>query len=65
MLLSGEADIGIATEALAQFPELVALPCYRWTHAVVVPPGHPLLEGDAPLTLQRLAAFPIITYDAG
>jgi LysR family cys regulon transcriptional activator len=65
MLLSGEADIGIATEALSQYPELVALPCYRWTHSVVVPPGHALLDGVQPLTLDRLAAYPIITYDAG
>jgi LysR family cys regulon transcriptional activator len=64
MLLDGEADIGIATEALAQYEELVALPCYRWTHAVIVPPGHPLLDGE-PLTLARLAVHPLITYDAG
>lgn len=64
MLLDGEADLGIATEALAQYDDLVALPCYRWTHSVVVPPGHALLDG-APLTLARLARFPLITYDAG
>jgi LysR family transcriptional regulator, cys regulon transcriptional activator len=67
-LLSGEADIGIATEALAEYDELVALPCYRWTHAVVVPQGHPLaLEAAAgqALTLDRLAQFPLITYEAG
>lgn len=64
MLLDGEADIGIATEALAQYDELVALPCYRWTHAVLVPPGHELLDGQ-PLTLARLARHPLITYDAG
>ena len=64
MLLEGEADIGIATEALAHYDDLVALPCYRWTHSVVVPPEHPLLDGQ-PLTLERLAAFPLITYDAG
>jgi len=63
MLLSGEADVGIATEALDQYDELVVLPCYRWTHSVIVPPGHPLL--DAPLTLERLAAYPLITYDNG
>ena len=63
MLLSGEADVGIATEALSSYPELVALPCYRWTHSVIVPPGHALL--DAPLTLHRLAQFPLITYDTG
>ncbi|MES2091106.1 MAG: CysB family HTH-type transcriptional regulator [Pseudomonadota bacterium] len=64
MLLSGEADIGIATEALTQYDQLVTLPCYRWTHSVVVPHGHPLLDG-APLTLERLSRFPIVTYDAG
>ncbi|MBC7954706.1 MAG: CysB family HTH-type transcriptional regulator [Cytophagales bacterium] len=64
MLLSGEADIGVATEGLAQYDQLVALPCYRWTHSVIVPPGHELLDG-APLTLQRLANFPVITYDVG
>jgi LysR family transcriptional regulator, cys regulon transcriptional activator len=64
MLLSGEADIGIATEALAEYDALVALPCFRWTHSVIVPPKHPLLDG-APLTLARLAEHPIITYGAG
>ncbi len=65
MLLSGEADIGVATEALSQFDQLVALPCYRWTHSVVVPPGHDLLQHDGPLTLQRIARHPVITYDEG
>jgi LysR family cys regulon transcriptional activator len=68
MLLDGDADIGVATEALAQYDELVALPCYRWTHAVLVPKGHPLEQEAArgqPLTLQRLAGFPVITYEAG
>ncbi|MBU0915461.1 MAG: CysB family HTH-type transcriptional regulator [Gammaproteobacteria bacterium] len=64
MLIDGEADIGIATEALDQYPQLVTLPCYTWTHSVVVPPGHPLLDGQ-PLTLERLAKFPLITYDGG
>ena len=65
MLLSGEADIGVATEALAQYEQLVALPCYRWTHSIVVPPDHELLKVDGPVTLQQLARFPIITYEAG
>ncbi|MDB5930244.1 MAG: transcriptional regulator, LysR family [Polaromonas sp.] len=63
MLLSGEVDVGIATEALNDYPDLVALPCYRWTHSVIVPPGHPLL--GMPLTLHSLAQFPLITYDTG
>ncbi len=68
LLRSGEADIGIATEALAEHEELVALPCYRWTHAVVVPQHHPLAEESQrglPLTLARLAQFPLITYENG
>jgi LysR family cys regulon transcriptional activator len=65
MLLSGEADVGIATEALASYPQLVAMPCYRWTHSIVVPPGHPLLNVAGPVSLAQLAAFPIITYELG
>jgi LysR family cys regulon transcriptional activator len=65
MLLSGEADIGVATEALSDYNQLVTLPCYRWTHSVVVPHGHPLLAGTGPITLQQLTRFPIITYEVG
>lgn len=63
MLLTGQAEIGIASHVLANEPELVALPCYRWTHSVVVPAGHALL--DQPLSLERIAEHPVITYDTG
>jgi LysR family cys regulon transcriptional activator len=63
MLLTGVADIGIASHVLAERLELVALPCYRWTHSIVVPEGHALLDG--PVTLERLADYPVITYDTG
>lgn len=65
MLLSGEADIGVATEALAGYEALVTLPCYRWTHSIVVPPGHALLQQSEPVTLEQLAQYPIITYELG
>lgn len=68
MLIDGEADIGIATEALASYDELVALPCYQWTHAVIVPEDHALARearAGEPLTLARLTRFPIITYESG
>lgn len=64
MLIEGEADIGIATDVLTHFDELLAMPSYRWTYSAVVLPGHPLADGQ-PLTLQRLAEHPLITYDAG
>ncbi len=65
MLISGEADIGIATEALVSYDQLVTLPCYRWSHSIVLPPGHPLLELEREITLQDLTAHPIITYELG
>jgi LysR family cys regulon transcriptional activator len=61
-VLSGEADIGIATESLALYDELVTLPCYEWNHCVIAPPGHPLLA-EKKLTLAKIAQYPIITYD--
>lgn len=67
-VLEGQADLGIATEALAGYPGLVTLPCYRWTHEVVVPLGHPLAREVAAgqqLTLHRLAQFPLVTYETG
>ncbi len=62
LVISGEADIAIATEAIEQFPELVMLPCYQWNRCVVVPPKHPLLRLKE-LTLEAINQYPIITYD--
>jgi LysR family cys regulon transcriptional activator len=61
---SGQADVGIATEALELFENLILLPCYRWNRCVIVPKGHPLV-GEAALTLQAIAQYPIITYVFG
>jgi LysR family cys regulon transcriptional activator len=63
-LLSGEADIGVATEALHDVKQLDTFPYYTWHHAVIVPAGHPL-EQLQPLTLQALADYPIVTYHEG
>jgi LysR family cys regulon transcriptional activator len=61
-VLSGDADLCIATESLALYDGLVTLPCYEWNHCVVTPPRHPLLK-EKTLTLATLAQYPIITYD--
>ncbi|MDP1979977.1 CysB family HTH-type transcriptional regulator [Undibacterium sp.] len=63
-VLSGKADIGIATEGLSQFKDLASFACYEWNHVVVVPEGHPLLEKEE-LTLEDLSTYPLITYDVG
>lgn len=64
MVVSGAADIGIATEALTQYAELVALPGYSWRHCVITPVGHPLLS-QRKVRLHDLARYPIITYGTG
>jgi LysR family cys regulon transcriptional activator len=64
LLLNGEADIGVATEALHDVTKLDSFPYYSWHHAVVVPVGHPL-ERIKTLTLKSLAEYPIVTYHEG
>ena len=61
MVMDEVAEIGIATESLSEYPELVTLPCYEWEHMLVIPKSHPL-AGKVRITLEDLAAEPIITY---
>lgn len=63
-VLSGKADIGIATEGLSRFDDLISFPCYTWNHVIVVPEGHPLLAHPK-IDLEQLASYPLITYDVG
>ena len=62
MVLEGSADIAIATEAIADYDELVMLPCYQWNRCIVAAPRHPILQ-EKPLTLEAIARYPLITYD--
>jgi LysR family cys regulon transcriptional activator len=61
MVMTEVADIGIATESLSAYPELVTLPCYEWEHVLVIPKKHPL-AAKVRITLEDLAQEPIITY---
>lgn len=61
MLLEETADIGLATESLSDFDELVTLPCYEWQHVLVVPQGHALAQVERP-TLEQLAGEPLVSY---
>jgi LysR family transcriptional regulator, cys regulon transcriptional activator len=61
-VVSGRADLAIATEAIELFEDLVMMPCYQWNRCVITLPDHPLLE-QKPLTLEAIAQYPIITYD--
>jgi LysR family cys regulon transcriptional activator len=61
MLIDETADLGLATESLAQYPELVTLPCYEWQHVMVVPRDHPLAAVER-VNLEQLAAEPLVSY---
>ncbi|MDR7305154.1 CysB family HTH-type transcriptional regulator [Rhodoferax saidenbachensis] len=61
MLIDDVAEIGIATESLANYSELVTLPCYEWQHVLVLPTDHPLAQKER-VTLEEVAAEPLITY---
>ncbi|HYW57249.1 MAG TPA: CysB family HTH-type transcriptional regulator [Polaromonas sp.] len=61
MLIDEVAEIGIATESLTQYEELVTLPCYEWQHMLVMPADHPLAKQEN-ITLEDLALQPLITY---
>jgi len=61
MLIDEVAEIGIATESLVQYPELITLPCYEWQHMLVLPPDHALAKKES-ITLEDVASEPLITY---
>jgi LysR family cys regulon transcriptional activator len=63
MVLMDQADLAIATESIAGIEGLISLPCYQWEHQVVVPLDHPLLKSKS-ITLEEIAAYPLITYDS-
>jgi LysR family cys regulon transcriptional activator len=67
LVASGLADVGIATESLADAPGLKTIPIYEWQHVVIVPPGHALAKFAAhpgKLQLKDVARHPLVTYEA-
>lgn len=64
MAADGTVDFAIATEALELFSDLIMMPCYRWNRCILVPRDHPLTQ-PSKLTLEDVAAHPIVTYVFG
>ena len=62
LVASGAADLSIATEPIDRPADIVLLPCYQLQRIVLMPAKHPLLKAKR-LTLEKLAAYPLITYD--
>ena len=61
-IINGEADVGIATESINLSEDILTIPCYQWNRCIVMPKNHPLTEVRR-ITLEDLAAYPMITYD--
>ena len=62
-VLSGDAEIFVATGPSEPIPELVLFPCQSIHPVVLTPPGH-ILAKKKRITLSDLCEHPIITYDA-
>lgn len=61
MLLDGTADIGLATESLAEPDDLVSLPAYEWEHVIVMRADDPLAQVEK-ISLEQLAGETLISY---
>ena len=61
MVLDDAAEVGMATERLTQYEDLVTLPCYEWRHVAVMPSDHPLALVER-ISLEQLAHEPLISY---
>ncbi len=61
MVAADRVQLAIATGSEGLFSGMVLLPVYRWHRQVVVPKKHPLTR-VARLSLEQLAAFPLVTY---
>ncbi|MCD9004753.1 LysR family transcriptional regulator [Luteimonas sp. XNQY3] len=62
LLAEGQADLAILSGTGAPPPDVIAIPLYRWRRRVLVPRHHPLATPGAPLTLDRLAGLPLVSY---
>lgn len=63
-IAKGTANFAIATEALHLYQDAIMLPCYHWNRSIVVPKDHPLTKKDQ-VTIEDLAAYPLVTYVFG
>ena len=62
MISANDIDFAIATGSTDLFTDLMLVPSYRWDRSIVVPKGHELTKIDRKLTLNDLAAYPLVTY---
>ena len=62
MVTRNDIDFAIATGSNDLFGDLLRIPGYHWDRIILVPNGHELTKLDRDLTLQDLAAHPLVSY---
>jgi LysR family cys regulon transcriptional activator len=62
MIAANDIDFAIATGSRDLFSDLLLVPSYHWNRSIVVPKDHELTKLDRKITLQDLAAYPLVTY---
>jgi LysR family transcriptional regulator, cys regulon transcriptional activator len=58
------ADLAIVSSPIPPRGPHLAIPLYRWELIGVAHPDHPLVGQSAPITLEDLAAHPLMTYES-
>lgn len=56
-------DFAILTDLNELSDEMIALPCYHWNQAIIVPKNH-VLANKLTISLEELAKYPLISYDS-
>lgn len=62
MLETGQADLAIASGPVQTADSIEVTPCYHWHRVLLVPKAHPLATQGTPISIEDLAAEPLITY---
>lgn len=63
-LEAGRVDLALISTAGAAPAVGIALPAYRWHRVIVAPRGHPLTAHRKSLSLDELAALPLVSYES-
>jgi LysR family cys regulon transcriptional activator len=62
LVISGNADFGLCSATPEASEKLLIYKCFDVDRIVIVPPRHPLTRSKR-LSLQQIAAYPLIVYD--
>lgn len=62
MMSRNDVDFAIASNSSDCFDSLLRLPGYQWDRVILAPNDHELTKLDRSVTLEDLAAYPLVSY---